>query len=145
MRILALVFALFASQTLAAGWSEPQRGSATRQAMMDAIRPHAEWLLGVPVQFVVADLRRAGAVGYASLRAQRPGGKKIRVQDTPGYLRGEVFEEPGDPAEFHVLYRKSGDTWVAVHWSSGATDVWFSWAPLCRQYRPVIEEFCRGF
>ena len=144
MRLMALVFALVASQSLAAGWTEPQRGSATRQAMMDAIRPHAEWLLGAPVQFVVNDLRRAGTVGYAALKAQRPGGKPINLWDTPGYLRGEVYEGPGEAIEFHVLYRKSGDTWVAVHWSSGATDVWFAWAPLCRQYRPVIEVFCRG-
>jgi hypothetical protein len=44
--------------------------------------------------------------------------------------------------ELQALYRKVGDTWVAVHWAAGATDVWFSWEPLCQEYRPVIEEWC---
>ncbi|WP_372885347.1 hypothetical protein [Shimia sp.] len=144
MRILAAVLMLFSGVGSAAEWREPPRGSATRGAMMDALRPHAEWLLGAPVEFVVRELRQSGDIGFASLVAQRPGGGRIDIAATPGFRRGEVFDGPGDAREFHVLYRRSGATWVAVHWSSGATDVWFSWAPLCRQYRPVIAEVCGG-
>jgi len=32
-------------------WEEPQRGTDTRSALMDALRPHAEWMLGKPVEF----------------------------------------------------------------------------------------------
>ena len=144
MRWFLMLLTLVAGTASAADWTVPQRGTAERKAMMDALRPHAEWLFGAPVKFVAHDLRRAGNVGYGALKAQRPGGKAINIFDTPGYQRGEVYVDPGDPVEFHVLYKKSGDTWVAVHWSSGATDVWFSWEPLCREYRPVIAEFCRG-
>lgn len=145
MRWLVLLISLMAGAVQAADWTEPKRGTTERKALMDALRPHAEWLFGAPVQFVVHELRVSGSVGFGSLTAQRPGGDAIRIIDTPGYARGEVDVDFGDPEEFHVLYRKSGETWVAVHWSSGATDVWFAWEPLCREYRPVIDEFCRGF
>ncbi|WP_093094843.1 hypothetical protein [Shimia aestuarii] len=128
----------------ALAWEEPARGTATRAALMDAIRPHAEWQLGAPVQFVVEDLRRADDIAFASLRAQRPGGGAINLYDTPAYQRGELYPEDMDGAWYHVLYKKSGSTWVAVQWSLGATDVWWAWAPTCRVFRPVIAEFCTG-
>ena len=53
--------------TTSAAWEEPKRGSDDRMGLMDAIRPHAEWSLGVPIQFVVGQLRVDGDVGYASL------------------------------------------------------------------------------
>ncbi|MEO1138644.1 MAG: hypothetical protein AAFW87_04225 [Pseudomonadota bacterium] len=124
-------------------WEEPARGTDTRKALMDAIRPHAEWMLGAPVQFVVTSLRRDGVVAFASLTAQRPGGGAIALRDTPAFARGETFQDQ-DITDIHVLYRKSGNTWVAVHYSFGATDVWWSWGPICRTYRPVTPEVCQG-
>lgn len=128
----------------AAAWEEPARGSATRGALMDAIRPIAEWKLGAPVQFVVHHLRREGDVAFAGLTAQRPGGGAIDLSQTPAVLRGE---EDGsfDISEIFVLYKKSGDTWVAVHHSFGATDAWWSWEPLCREYRAVTPGACAPF
>ncbi|MGK7752335.1 MULTISPECIES: hypothetical protein [unclassified Roseovarius] len=128
----------------AAAWEEPARGSATRGALMDAIRPIAEWKLGAPVQFVVHDLRREGNVAFAGLTAQRPGGGAIDPRQTPAVARGE---EDGsfDISEIFVLYKKSGDTWVAVHYSFGATDAWWSWEPLCREYRAVTPGACAPF
>lgn len=115
----------------AQAWEEPARGTETRKALMDAIRPTAEWHLGAPVEFVVSDLRRAGNVAFASLRAQRPGGRVIDIRETPAFARGEQ-DGSFDITDIHVLYKKSGNTWVAVHHSFGATDVWWSWGPLCQ-------------
>jgi hypothetical protein len=42
------------------------------------------------------------------------------------------------------LYKLSGETWVAVHHAVGATDVWFAWGPLCREYGAVIADYCQG-
>ena len=145
MRFLWLIFGLWPGLAQAADWTEPARGTADRSAMMDAMRPHAEWILGAPIQFIVHDLRRAGDVGFATLSAQRPGGASINLRETPGYALGEIDMEAGDPREFIALYRRVGQTWVAVHWSSGATDAWFVWQPLCSEYRPVIAEYCDGF
>ena len=141
-RILIACFCLIATAAGAADWTVPQRGSATRAALMDAIRPHAEWELGQPVEFVVKELRVAGDLGFAMLKAQRPGGVPIDMRDTPIARRGGFDADIAEAAELQVLYRKSGQTWVAVHWMIGATDPWFTWEPLCREYAPVIHDWC---
>lgn len=126
----------------AQAWEEPARGTQTRKALMDALRPHAEWMLGPRVQFVVDALRRDGDLAFASVYAQRPGGQAIDLRQTPGARRGEIDPEFMDGPTLQALYRKSGDTWVAVHWALGATDVWYSWTPYCEVWRPVIPDVC---
>lgn len=143
-RTMVVGLLMLLAAPVAWAWEEPERGTATRKALMDALRPHAEWQLGAPVEFVVHDLRRAGDLAFAMVRAQRPGGGQIDIYATPAYRRGELEPEIQDGTELQALYRKVGATWVAVHWALGATDVWFAWGPLCRAYRPVIGEFCRG-
>ncbi|WP_372613708.1 hypothetical protein [Aquicoccus sp.] len=133
-----------------ADFVEPARGSETRKALMDALRPHAEWVLGRPVEFVVHELRLAEgpglpfAVAFASVQAQRPGGGAIDIRTTPGFLRGEIMAEVMDASRLQALYRKVGDTWVAVHWAIGATDVWYADPEFCADYFAVLPEFCAG-
>src|SRR5690606_35186854 len=139
MRLLiSLLLMLLAAPLAAQNWSEPPRGSVLRATLMDAVRPHAEWNLGAPVEFEVLELRHSGDVAFASLWAQRPGGQQIDMTKTPMYQRGDIDPEIADGATLQVLYRKSGVTWVAVHWAIGATDVWFAYGPLCREYKDVI-------
>lgn len=135
--MLAVFFA-----TTSAAWEEPQRGSDDRKGLMDAIRPHIEWSLGSPVQFVVGQLRVDGDVGYASLMPQRPGGAAIDLVAAPGVQRGELEPEFMDGTRIDVLYRKQRATWVAVHFSIGATDAWFATPDYCKEYSAVIPEFC---
>ena len=143
------VFALFIG-LLAVGplpvsaqiYSEPGRGTATRSALMDAVRPHVEWELGRPIEFVVDELRVAGDVAYGSLSPQRPSGGAIDLYNTPGYRRG-MDPEYVDGTHVAVLYRKLRETWVAVHHSIGATDVWFSAPDYCIEYAAVIPEWCK--
>lgn len=123
-------------------WQVPDRGSETRKALMDALRPHAEWELGAPVEFIVDEIRVSGDHGFAMVRAQRPDGIGIDLYLTPGYQRGTLDPEAMDHTAMQALYRRSGDTWVAVHHALGATDVWFAWDPLCREYDAVISDFC---
>lgn len=145
MRILTIAMALLlATAATGQGWSEPRRGSATRSALMDAMRPHAEWILGAPVEFVVHELRVSGDLAYASLYPQRPGGGQIDPRATPGAARGEIYPYDMDGTGMQALYMRSGQTWVAVHWAIGATDVWFAYGPICAIWRPVIPEACQG-
>lgn len=141
-RLAILILWLWAGPLAAQGWHEPARGSAERADLMDAFRPHAEWTLGYPIEFVVGELRVADGAALAYLRAQRPGGGAIDVTATPGFRRGEISDAFGDPAEIQVLYRKSGRVWVAVVWEFGATDVWFAGPPYCPEFGQVIPEFC---
>lgn len=129
---------------MAQAWTEPARGSATRAALMDALRPHAEWILGAPVEFLVHDLRVEGDIAFASVWPQRPGGVQIDLRRTPAWFRGELDLEMMDGAGMQALYRRSGQTWVAVHWALGATDVWWAYEALCAEYRAVVPEACQG-
>lgn len=127
----------------ALGWQEPARGSADRAGMLDALRPHAVWLLGGPVEFVVDSLRVDGRLGFAMLRPQRPGGAEIDLRQTPMGLRDPEGIDFMDGSSMQALFERAGDTWVAVHWAIGATDAWFTAPELCAAYRPVLAEFCR--
>lgn len=143
MRFLAiLLVSIIATAGSAQNWYEPERGSDTRSALMDAIRPHVAWWLGDPIQFVVGELRVSGDVGFATLHPQRPGGKSIDLRQTPGYINGWLEPDWMDGSRVDVLYKKQGQTWVAVHHAIGATDVWYSAPQYCREYRSVIPEWC---
>jgi len=144
LRALILMFSMLAGPLSAQGWYEPQRGTPLRSALMDALRPHAEWVLGAPVEFVVYDLRVRGDLAFASVYPQRPGGGEISPYNTPGAARGELYPDDMDGVGMQALYVKSGQTWVAVHWAMGATDVWYAYGPICAIWRPVIPEACRG-
>lgn len=149
MRLLAglgaaVLAAAVSGPAPAQGWTEPARGTATRKALMDALRPHAEWVLGAPVEFVVHDLRQAGDLAFASVYPQRPGGGTIDLWRTPAAQRGELDPDVMDGVGMQALYRKSGDTWVAVHFAIGATDVWYAYGPICAIWRRVISEACVG-
>ncbi len=142
MKKLLLLLLSLPALVWAGDYETPERGSALRRSLVDAIRPHAEWNLGQPIEFVVNDLRAGGKVAYASLSPQRPGGGAINLYETPMMKRGELDPEFYDGVRMHVLYQKSGETWVAVHWSIGATDVWFAAPELCEVFQRVTPEFC---
>ncbi len=141
MRYLGVVLVTIWA-TAALAWEEPARGSPDRRGLMDAVRPQVERMLGAPVEFVVDDLRVAAGRGFAALRAQRPGGGAIDLFATPGARSGDFDPAIADGASVHVLYRKSGGTWVALDWSIGATDVWFAAPAYCIEFRAVIRDYC---
>ena len=140
--VTAFVAFLIVNGGAALAWEEPSRGSKTRKQLMDALRPHAIWVLGGKVQFVVNDLRRDGNLAFASVDPQRPGGSPINLHQTPGAQRGELDPDFMDGPTMQALFQKSGETWVAVHWAIGATDVWYSWGPYCAVWHPVTPDVC---
>ena len=140
--IAFFVFSNLNSFAHADSYFEPKRGTTLRSSLMDAIRPHIEWELGQPIEFIVNELRASGNYALAFLSPQRPGGIKIDIFKTPGFQRGSLDPNYMDSTAVVVLYEKKRETWVAVHHSIGATDVWFSEPELCSQYQLVIPEFC---
>jgi hypothetical protein len=143
MRLLTTTVFVFGVTlaSLASAWEVPARGTATRAALMDAIRPTAEYFLGAPVQFVVYELRRSGDIAFAMLHAQRPGGVQIDPASTPAVRRGEMAEWE-DVTGAQVFYRFTRDGWVVEDYSFGATDVWFAAEPFCTRYRALISDYC---
>ena len=139
-----LLMALFFASPVAADYYEPEHGAGERKSMLDAVRARAEEQLGAPVEFIVYDLRAKGSMGFAALHAQRPGGGAIDLYATPGFTLGSIEPEYMVGTLMQALLRRSGDTWVAVHWAIGPTDVWFAYGPFCRRNRAVIEDYCAG-
>ncbi|MFZ7091527.1 hypothetical protein [Primorskyibacter sp. 2E233] len=111
---------------------------------MSAIRPHIEWAVGAPVEFVIWDLRVDGDVAFASVMAQRPGGGVIDMAQTPAARREEIDPTVGDGATVQALLQKSGNVWVATHHAIGATDAWWFWDEFCPIWHSVIPEACGG-
>ncbi len=140
----SFLVALLLASPVAAEYYEPARGTDERKSMLDAVRAHAQEQLGEPIEFIVYDLRAKGSVGFAALKAQRPGGGEIDLYSTLGYTLGTIDPEFMDGTTMQALLRRSGDNWVAVHWAIGATDVWFAYAPFCRRYNAVIADYCSG-
>lgn len=144
MRLAAIVLAIWSSAISAqADFYEPARGSQERKSVLDAMRVFAEEELGAPVEFVVYQMRVSGNQGFAAVYAQRPGGGEINLYNTPGFIAGTIDPEMMDGSSMQALLRKSGRTWVAVHWAIGPTDAWFAYAPFCRRYNQVIADFCQ--
>ncbi|MGP6086443.1 hypothetical protein [Antarctobacter jejuensis] len=142
-RFALTFFAVLSVALPALAWDTPERGTALRNSLMDAARPHAEWVLGAPVTFVVDGLRVSGDVAFASLHPVRPGGREITPGEIPQrFDQDNPFDWGG--ADMQVLYQRSGATWVAVHHVIGATDVWWSHPDYCPLWHPVIPEFCGG-
>lgn len=146
---LSLLFLLnFTPLASAQDWSEPPRGTQVRKDLMDAIRPLAQWQLGAPVQFVVDELRLSGDRALAFLSPQRPGGTAIDVYTIPAVRRGEWqvdadgYLEDMDGVSIMALLIKSGNTWVAQHFSIGATDLWIADPEICGDYIAVMSDFC---
>lgn len=137
-RFLTSLLILTLTGAPALAWDSPAKGSTTRKAMLDAIRPIAEWNLGAPVEFVVKDLMVEGQYGWADLLVQRPGGTPIDLARAPMVLRDELPPDLIDRVDGHptmqAMLQKSGDTWVAVNWAIGPTDVWYAGEPYCAQW-----------
>jgi len=140
--LLAGMLVLAASAASAEAWQVPPRGSELRADLLDALRPMVEWQLGAPVEFVVTDMRVQGPHAFAMLVAQRPGGGAIDMAHTPMALRDGYDPEISSGAQVEALWVKSGRQWVAVHHAVGATDVWYSWEPICAEFRDIIPEAC---
>jgi hypothetical protein len=119
---------------------EPKRGSAERKALMNAIRPEAERMLGKPVQFVVKDLRVSGNAGYASLSAQRPGGKAINMKSTP--FSKKYGYDPNIYPGLYVLYRKKSGNWSVVASELSPFEPPFMDAASCRTHKVVLKGWC---
>lgn len=144
LQIFLVVVSAFAGSFVYADAIEPARGSEDRAGILDAMRIFAEDELGAPIEFVVHEMAMDGRLGFAMVHAQRPGGVAIDIEQTPGFKAGRIVPEIMDGTSMQALLRKSGKTWVAVHWAIGATDVWFAYAPFCRRYGAVIAAYCEG-
>ena len=144
-RQLALIAAFCGSAHCVAAqtYREAARGSDTRQEILDAIRPQAEWNFGPPVEFVVGEIRVAGNVAFATVRAQRPGGAQIDIFTTPAVERGQLDPQAGNGPTMEVLLQKSGRVWVGVHYGINSSEGWWYDPVYCPIWSAVLPEICK--
>jgi hypothetical protein len=141
--VLITAACILSHAAVAQTYSEPARGSETRQDILDAIRPQAEWSFAPPIEFLVGEIRVAGKVAFATVRAQRPGGGEIDIFTTPDVRRGQLDPEAGNGPTMEVLLQKSGRVWVGVHYGLNSSEGWWHDPGYCPIWAAVLPEVCR--
>lgn len=140
MRGILSAFLLCLAGVSAAAPAEPPRGSDLRRDMLDALRPFAEYDLGPPVEFVVDTLLYEGDRGFAIVNAQRPGGRRIALNETPMVVRdNEPFSLFDGTQMVAFLYRQGGQ-WRPEVYEIGATDAWWASTAYCTEYSVFLPE-----
>lgn len=128
MRWLAVLTVLLAAAP-AAGQSRtvtPERGSALRRDLMDALRVPVQRELGKPVIFEVTVLRVRDGWAFMQGMPRAPGGGELDYRGTPYQedIEAGVFDDG-----ICALLRLRNGRWTVVTHSIGATDVpWVEWA-----------------
>ncbi|PLW76221.1 hypothetical protein [Cohaesibacter celericrescens] len=129
--ILSSIFLCFTvvNSALAAGDSyTPQRGSAERKAILDAVRPSVEADLLKPIEFVVTSMKVANNWAFVVVEPQRPGGRPIDIRKTPVAADADFF----DGFTTYALVNYNGSRWISKAVVIGPTDV--AWEPWAEQF-----------
>ncbi len=130
--IAAAVLAFSATTVLAAAFSSPGAGTPQRKAILDALRPRIERDLGVPVQFVVEEIRVGGGWAFVRVTPQRKGGGAIRNRDPEA-----------DGVHTEAFLQLSGGRWTVKDYGIGSTDVW--WISWCGKVPAgLMGQWCQG-
>lgn len=118
-----MVILVFACSVFAQKVYTPEKGSAERTAILDALRVPVEKDLKQKILFKIENFNVRGAWAFVSGEPQNERGGK------PNY-RGTVYQE-GVEADMHddnffALLRKTGKKWKVVTYAVGCTDVCYA-------------------
>jgi hypothetical protein len=119
---IVLIFALSVS---AQKVYTPEKGSAERTAILNALRAPVEKELKQKVQFAIDQFNVQGNWAFLNGEPQNLSGER------PNY-RGTKYQSAVDDGafdnNFQALLRKTGGKWRVVTYAIGCTDVcWFGW------------------
>ncbi|MCC6327772.1 MAG: hypothetical protein IT174_04595 [Acidobacteria bacterium] len=122
--IIIVLMTFFVSAISVTGQSvyTPEKGSAERKAILDALRIPVERQLKQQIVFVADNFSVQGTWAFVSGTPQAPSG------GAPDYS-GTVFQEAKEAGafdnNFFALLRKTGGKWRVVKYAIGCTDVCF--------------------
>lgn len=118
INILVLLFATFAYGQQV---YTPEKGSADRKVILDALRVPVEKQLKQRIVFVIDNFKVQGSWAFVSGQPTTPTGGKPN-------LKGTVFEGEEDMFDdnFFGLLRKTRGKWKVVTHALGCTDVCYS-------------------
>lgn len=117
--LLSLLLLLSVAGSAVARPYTPERGSADRKGIFDALRVPVQRALGVRVLFVVKRLKVEDGWAFFRGHLVDPDGNRIHRRHTR--LRGEHMVEPG--LETMAILQKVNEQWLVRDYAIGPTDV----------------------
>lgn len=127
MKIFVWILLVFASLQLTSAQEvyTPQKGSAERKAIIDAVRPTIESELGQKVIFQVVELRVQKNWAFLYAIPRTPSDGKINYEKSRFWRDAGVFEEN----VFALLKKNASEKWTLVAYAVSCTDVCYEdWA-----------------
>lgn len=123
-RILIYVFVCLAAFSVS-GQSvhTPEKGSAERKAILDALRLPVERELKQPIIFVTDNFKVQGAWAFVSGTPQSPSGGSPNYKGTK---YAEAQKEGFFDNNFFALLKKTAGKWKVTTYSIGCTDVCYT-------------------
>lgn len=127
MKTRALVISLFLFASFSSGVAQsvytPEKGSAERKAILDALRVPVEKELKQKIVFATEHFKVSGAWAFL-------GGDPQSSNDGKPDYRGTPYQEAIDADmfdnNFFAILKKSGGKWKVVHYAIGCTDVCYA-------------------
>lgn len=101
----------------------PERGSAERKAIFDALRVPVEKELKQPIQFAVNDFNVSGNWAFIGGEPQNAAGGR---PDYSGTEYAEAIEADAFDNNIFALLKKTGKKWKVITYAIGCTDVCYA-------------------
>ena len=101
----------------------PEKGSAERKAILDALRIPVERDLKQPIIFVTDNFKVSGVWAFVSGTPQSPSGEAPNYKGTK---YGEAENEGAFDNNFFALLKKSAGKWKVTTYAIGCTDVCYT-------------------
>ena len=114
---------MFACGVFAQKVYTPERGSAERKAILDALRVPVEKELKQKIQFSINDFNVSGTWAFLSGEPQNLNGER---PDYSGTEFQEAIEADMFDNNFFALLKKTGGKWRVVTHAIGCTDVCYA-------------------
>lgn len=122
--ILSLsIVLIFAGAAFSQRVYTPEKGSAERTAILNALRVPVERKLKQKISFNVENFRVQGAWAFLSGDPQSPSGGRPDYRNTPYQqaINADMFDN-----NFFALLKKTGGKWRVVTYAIGCTDVCYA-------------------
>lgn len=118
-----LIIAVFTTGVFAQKVYTPEKGSAERTAILDALRVPVEKELKQEIQFVVDSFNVSGKWAFISGEPQTKAGERPDYSKTDynEQVEADMFDN-----NFFALMKKSGKKWKIVKHYIGCTDVCYA-------------------
>ena len=120
---IALLIGVLAISSIGQSVYAPEKGSAERKAILDALRVPVERELKQPVIFVTDNFQVQGAWAFVSGTPQSPNG------GAPNYKGTKYAEAENEGAfdnNFFALLKKTAGKWKVTTYAIGCTDVCYT-------------------